>query len=169
MTFNRQSFLDSAYKSLKCSVKARAVALALGHMSDFAAPSVPYSVPALQDYTGLSRASVQRALRELEQCGFLVDPVTTGRTTRARLANGKRILTVVPGSPDMWAQHFRKDAGIWTVSAEWVLRCAPRETVARLEAENHALGVRGVPVVPDLLGGPHTEAGASQSAERASL
>lgn len=90
--FNRQAVLEAAYKRLgiHASAKARAVALALGHMSESFAPSVRYSVSALQEYTGLSRSSVQRGLRELEQFGFLADPVTSGRTTSAVIASRER-------------------------------------------------------------------------------
>ena len=152
MTFNRQSFLASALKALETSAKARSVALALAFVSDFDGPSVRYSVPTLQRLTGLSRASVQRALRELEEAGFLAGVASTGRITVARLQAVEACRIVSP-APSLWAAHFRMDSGIWTVSADWVLRCAPSAVVQERERQNRLAGVSGIPISPDLFQG----------------
>jgi hypothetical protein len=152
VTYNRQSYLERALKSLDVSAKSKSVALALAFRSEFNAPSVPYSVPVLVSLTGLHRATVQRALRELEEAGFIRDVTMHGRKTVATINAPTPRLAVVEGSKPVsqWDRYFRQDGGVWTVRADWVVRAAPVDLVARYQAENAALGLNTIPVCSDL-------------------
>lgn len=152
MSYTRQSYLEAVMRETYAATsKARAVLLALMWRSDFDGPTVSYTVNGLIKMTGLHRATVQRALRELEALGVLGQVQHLGRKTVATIQNGKAAAPQV--CQDIWDRHLRCDAGIWTVSAEWVLRAAPVHRIEAAERDNRAAGIVGIPVSPDMIEG----------------
>lgn len=100
MNYDRQVFLESAIVALSAPARTKSVALALAWLSRVDSPVTNYSVSRITALTGLSRATVQRALRDLERLGFLSDVSYTVRETTATLSKPV-VLPLATAAPEI--------------------------------------------------------------------
>jgi hypothetical protein len=152
MKFNRQKDLSAFLNVQGRPSIDQSCLLALCFLSSFDKPKCTYTVPQIARFTGLSVRTVYRALASLEKSGA-ISRESSSRYSACTLnmpRPEKTPLQVIPNVSDQWSNHFRRDAGIWSVSSEWALRSAPAALVAAYEQQNSALGMKRIPVSPDL-------------------